>query len=167
MAHGDTENTLGWVQVDSALATSHEDLSQVVYVLCVVLRPRDEVVETNQHDVNEITEAVCHGTLEGGSKIFEAKGHDSVHECAPWGCEHHLVMVFFLDLHLVVSGKSVHERKGFMSSACIDDLVNERCAEVVFGTCPIEVMEVCANVNGTLFLFTVTRLETQVVQAMG
>ena len=91
MACGDTENTLGWVQADSALATSHEDLSQVVYVLCVVLRRRNEVVETNQHNVNEVAEVECHGTLEGGSSIFQAKGHDSICECAPRGCEHSLV----------------------------------------------------------------------------
>ena len=76
--HGDIENTLGWVQADSTLATLHEDLSQVIYVLCVVLRLRDEVVETNQHDVHEIVEAVHHSMLEGGSNIFEAKGHDPV-----------------------------------------------------------------------------------------
>ena len=70
MARGDTENTLEWVQADSALATSHEDLSQVIYVLCVLLRPSDEVIKTNQHDVNEIMEAVCHGMLEGGSGIL-------------------------------------------------------------------------------------------------
>ena len=78
--------------------------------------------------------AVHHGELEGGSNIFEAKGHDSVGECAPWGCECRLVMVLFLDLDLVVSEKTIHERKGFMSSAWIDDLVDERCGEVVFGT---------------------------------
>ena len=50
-----------------------------------------------------------------------------------------------------------------MSGACIDDLIDEGCGEVVFGTCPIEVMEVYANANGTLFLFTGTGLETQVV----
>ena len=38
-----------------------------------------------------------------------------------------------------------------MSSTCIDNLIDEGCWEVVFGTCPIEVMEVCANENGTLF----------------
>ena len=69
--------------------------------------------------------------------FFQAKGHDSISECASWGCECHFVMVFFLDLDLVVSGKTVHERKGFMSSTRIDDLVDERCGEVVFGTCPI------------------------------
>ena len=38
-----------------------------------------------------------------------------------------------------------------MSGASIDDLIDEGCGEVVFGTHPIEVAEVCANVNGTLF----------------
>ena len=60
-------------------------------------------------------------------------------------------MTFFPDLDLVISGKSIHEGKGFMSGACIDNLIDEGCWEVVFGTCPIEVVEVCANMNGTLF----------------
>ena len=123
--------------MEPALATSHEDLSQVIYVLCVVLRSRDEVLKTNQHDVHKIAEAMRHGTLEGGSSIFEAKGHDSIGECAPWGCECHFVMVFFLNLDLVLSRKTVHEGKGFMSGACIDDLIDERCWEVVFGSRPI------------------------------
>ena len=69
----------------------------------------------------------------------------------PWGCECHFVMVFFPDLYLVVTEKSVHEGEGLMSNACINDLVDERGGEVVFGTCPIKIVEVCANVNGTLF----------------
>ena len=83
--------------------------------------------------MNEVTEAVCHGTLEGGSSIFQAKGHDSICKGAPWGYECRLVTVFFLDLDLVISGKTIHEGKCLMSSACIDDLINERCGEVVFG----------------------------------
>ena len=38
-----------------------------------------------------------------------------------------------------------------MSDTCVDDLINEGCWEVVFGTFPIEIMKVYANVNGTLF----------------
>ena len=60
-------------------------------------------------------------------------------------------MIFFPDLDLVISGKSIHEGKGFMSDARIDDVINERRGKVVFGTCPIKVVEVCANVNSTLF----------------
>ena len=63
-------------------------------MLCLLLGPRNEVLKINQHDVNEVMEAMCHGVLEGGSRILEAKGHDSVGECAPWGCEYHFAMVF-------------------------------------------------------------------------
>ena len=45
-----------------------------------------------------------------------------------------------------------------MSDACTDDLVNERCGEVVFGTCPIKVAEVFANTNGTLFFIHGNRI---------
>ena len=96
-------------------------------------------------------ETICHGALEGGSSVFLAKGHDLVCECPPWGFECHIVTVFFPDLDLVISGKTIHEGKGFMSSACINDLVDERCGEVIFGTCPIKVIGVYANANGTLF----------------
>ena len=99
--------------------------------------------------------------------FFQAKGHDSISECAPWGCECCLITVFFLNLDLVISRKTVHEGKGLMSGARINDLIDEGCGEVVFGTCPIEVAKVYASTNGTLFLLTRTRLETQVVYAMG
>ena len=120
-------------------------------MLCLLLQPCNEVVKTNQHYVNEVAEVVCHGMLEGGSSVFQAKGHDAIHKCTPQGCECRLIMVFFWDLDLVISKKSVHEGKGLMSIACINNLIDEGCWQVVFGTCPIEVMEVCANVNGTLF----------------
>ena len=78
----------------------------------------------NQYDVNEVAEAMCQGALEDGSNIFQAKGHDSLHKCAPRGCECCLIMVFFSDLDLVISKKTVHEGKCFMSGTCIDDLID-------------------------------------------
>ena len=51
------------------------------------------------------------------------------------------------DLNLVVFGKAIHEGKYLMYGACID----EGCWEVVFGTRPIEIAEVYANTDGTLF----------------
>ena len=103
-------------------------------------------------------ETICHGMLEGGTSIFEAKGHESIGEFAPWDCECRFVTVFFLDLDLVVLRKTVHERKGLMSVACIDDLVDERGREVAFGTCPIKIVEVSANANGTLFFIHGNRI---------
>ena len=105
--------------------------------MCLLLQPRNKVVKLNQHDVNEVAEAMCHGTLEGSSSIFQAKGHESICECAPRGCECSLEMIFFLNLDLVISGKPIHEGKDLMSGACIDNLIDEGCWEVVFGTFPI------------------------------
>ena len=45
-----------------------------------------------------------------------------------------------------------------MFGACINNLIDEGCWEVVFGTCPIEIMEVCANVDGTLFFIHRNRI---------
>ena len=76
--------------------------------------------------------------------------------------------VFFLDLDLVVPEKTVHEGEGLMSGVCIDDLVDEWGGEVVFRTCPIDIVTVCANVNGTLFFIHGNRIRNpQVVYAMG
>ena len=117
--------------------------------------------------MDEVDETVCHGMLEGGSCILQTKANYLIHECAPWGCECSLVMIFFLDLDLVISKKSVQERKDLMSGACIENMIDEGCLEVVFGTCAIHIMEVCANMDGTLFLFMGTGFETHVVYAMG
>ena len=108
--------------------------------------------------MDEVAETVCHSTLEGGSSVLQAKGHDSVRECAPWGCECSLVMILFLDLNLVISGKSIHEGKDLMSGTCIDNLIDEGCSKVVFGTLPIEIVEVCTNVDGTLFFIHRNRI---------
>ena len=96
--------------------------------------------------------------LEGGSSVFKTKGDYSIIEYAPRGCECSLVMILFPDLNLVISRKSILEGKGLMSSARIDDLVNERCLETVFGTCPIKVAEVYVNTNGTLFFIHGNRI---------
>ena len=79
-------------------------------------------------------ETVCHGTLEGGSSVLQTKGHYSIGKCAPRGCECSLVTIFFLDLDLVTSEKIIHEGKDLMSGACIDNMIDEGCWEVVFWT---------------------------------
>ena len=75
--------------------------------------------------------------LEGGSSVLQTKGNYSIGECDPWGCECSLVTILFLDMDLVIFGKSIHEGKDLMSGACIDNLIDEGYWEVVFGTHPI------------------------------
>ena len=69
-------------------------------------------------------------------------------------------MIFFLDLDLVISDKTIHEGKYLMSGTCIDNMINEGCWEVVFGTGPIQIVEVCMV---PYFLFMGMRFETYVV----
>ena len=38
-----------------------------------------------------------------------------------------------------------------MAGAVVDNLIDERCWEVVFWTCVIEITKVGANANGALF----------------
>ena len=61
-----------------------------------------------------------------GSNIFKAKWHNTICKRAPGGCERSLVLVFFPDLNLVLTGKTIHERKDFMSGIGVNDMVNER-----------------------------------------
>ena len=98
-----------------------------------------------------VAETVCHGTLEGWSNILHTKGNYSIGECAPRGCECSLVMILFPNLDLVISRKAIHEGKDLMSGARINDLIDEACWEVVFGTCPIHITEFCIDANGSLF----------------
>ena len=108
--------------------------------------------------MDEVAETVCHGMLEGGSSLLQTKGHYSIGECAPWGCECNLVTIFFPDLDLVISEKPVHEGKYLMFGVCIDDLIDEGCWEVVFGTRPIYITEFYANVDGILFFIHGNRI---------
>ena len=48
-----------------------------------------------------------------------------------------------------------------MSDARIDDLIDEGCGEFVFGTCPIKVVEVCANMISTFFFIHGNRIRNQ------
>ena len=67
-------------------------------------------------------------------------------------------MILFLDLNLVIYEKIVHEGKDLMSDAYVDDLIDEGCWEIVFGTCPIYIVEVYANADGTLFFIHGNRI---------
>jgi hypothetical protein len=62
------------------------------------------------------------------------------------------------DLDLVIAKKSIHEGEDFMTDTGIDDLIDEGSREVVFGTSLVEVTEVCANSNGTLFFIDRDRI---------
>ena len=53
---------------------------------------------------------------------------------------------------MVIARESVHEGESLVAGAVINDLIDEECWKVVFGTCIIEIAKVCADVDSALFL---------------
>jgi hypothetical protein len=55
------------------------------------------------------------------------------------------------DLYLVVSRKTIHERKDLATCAFIDYLVNKWRGEIILWTSLVQIMEVRTYANRTLF----------------
>ena len=108
--------------------------------------------------MDEVVEAEIHNTLKSGSNILEVEWHDLIHKHTRGVCEGILVLVFFPDMNLVISKKAVHEGKDLMSSAFIDNLIDEGCWKVVFETRPIQITKFCANLDGTMFFIHRNRI---------
>jgi hypothetical protein len=72
----------------------------------------------------EVVERKIHGPLKSSSNISQTKRHLLISECTPQKNESGFVFVFRLDLYLIVSQKTIHERKGFTTYTFIDYLVN-------------------------------------------
>ena len=99
----------------------------------------------------EIMKIKRHGPLKGGTNIFKTKKHLTICECTPRTNECRFVLVFGFDLDLIVSQKIVHERKGFTTSTFINDLVNEWCWKIIFGTCLVQITKIGTYMNRALF----------------
>jgi hypothetical protein len=94
---------------------------------------------------------VCHGALESGSRILEAERHDTICKGTPRGSECGFVLIGWVDLNLVVAREAIHEGKSLVADTIIDNLVNEGCWKIVFGTSMIEIMKIHTNTNSALF----------------
>jgi hypothetical protein len=98
----------------------------------------------------EVMKRKIHGPLKGGN-MFETKRYFTICECTPWADECRFVLVFGFDLNLVISRKTIHERKGFTTRTFINDLVDEWCGKIIFGTCLIQITEVGTYTNRAVF----------------
>jgi hypothetical protein len=61
------------------------------------------------------------------------------------------MLVFGLNIYMIVSQKTIHERKYLTACAFIEDLVNEWGGEIILWTCLIQIMEVRTYANRSLF----------------
>jgi hypothetical protein len=101
--------------------------------------------------MRQIVKNVCHGPLESGISILEAKWHDTIRKGAPRGCECNFVLIGGVNLDLVVTRETIHEGQSLVTCAIIDYLVNEGCWKVVFGTSVIEIEEVRTDTDSAMF----------------
>ena len=110
-----------------------------------------EVVQAGEDDLSQIMKDVCHGPLESCTGIFEAEGHDTICKRTPRGNECGFILIGWVNLNLVIAREFVHKGESLVASVVIDNLVDERHWEVVFWTCIIEIVKVCANTDSALF----------------
>jgi len=76
-------------------------------------------------------ECVRHGLLESGPSIFKAKRHFPISEGAPRANEGGLMLIFTLDMDLIISRESIHKGEYFISSAIVQDLINEKLVQTL------------------------------------
>ena len=125
------------------------------------------IIYIDQYNVNEVMEVKGHNPLKSGSCIFKAKRYDTRHKSALGGSKSGFVLIFFADMDLVITRKTIHEGKYFVASTRINDLVNEWSGKVVFGKFQIQVTKFSTDVNGTLFFVDRNRVRNPSVICNG
>jgi hypothetical protein len=91
-----------------------------------------------------------HGPLKSGSNILQAKRHLLIRKCTPWIDKSCFMFIFGINLYLIVSRKTIHERKYLTACTLIDNLVNERGGEIILWTGLVQILEVHTYVNCSL-----------------
>ena len=82
----------------------------------------------------DVVEGKVHYLLKGCSEIFQTEWHFLVHEGTPRTNKSRFMLVFWLDLDLIISEKSIHKRKYFATRTRINDLIYKGSGVVVLGT---------------------------------
>jgi hypothetical protein len=120
-------------------------------MLIFFLGTSSEVVQVSEDNASEIIKNISHNPLECGTNIFESKRHDTIRKSTPQGGKCGFVLIFWMDMDLIVVIEPIHEGQGLVACIVIDNLVDERHWEVVFGTSMIDIVKVSADANSAMF----------------
>jgi hypothetical protein len=121
-------------------------------MLSLFLGSSSEVIQVSENDAREIMENISHGLLECSTYVLDSKRHNTIIKSTPWGGKCSFILICWMDLDLIVARETIHERQSLVACTIINNLVNERYGEVVFGTSMIEIEKVNENVNSSLFV---------------
>jgi hypothetical protein len=83
--------------------------------------------------------------------------------CTPRGNECGFILIGWVDLNLVIARESVHKGESLVAGAVIDNLIDERRWEVVFGHALLRSRKSVQTRIEPYFLSTGTGLETHEV----
>jgi hypothetical protein len=115
-------------------------------------RVSNKIIKVRFSYVLKIMKRESHGTLKGCSDILRPKGIFQVCKRSPRTNKFHLLLVFVFYLNLIISRKFVHKRKHFASDTLVENLIDERCGEVVFRIGHVLVTEIHGYTDGSLLL---------------
>jgi hypothetical protein len=114
------------------------------------LRSSSEVIQVSEDDASKIMENISHGLLECRTCVFYSKMHDTIRKSTSWGSKSSFILICWMDLDFIVVGEPIHEGQGLVVIRIIDNLVDERGWEVVFGTSMFEIAKVGVDENSAL-----------------
>jgi hypothetical protein len=91
-----------------------------------------------------------HGLLKSGSIFLQAKRHHLIRNYTPWIDKKKIMLVLRLNLYLIVSQKTIHEREDLTICAFIENMVNEWGREIILWIGLVQIMKFCTYMNRSL-----------------
>ena len=85
--------------------------------------------------------------------VFQPKRHNLVAEGAPLCDEDGFLHIFRFHLDLIITRETIHEREYLMLSGVVDQNINVRKWEIIFGACPVQILVVYAHMHLSIFLW--------------
>jgi hypothetical protein len=154
LAPVDAEDAFFWVEPESGLSHVSKRLRQVVDF---VFASDDDVVDIGENvSANLVIEYELCEAGEGGSDILEAFGHPYKTVGGEGADETDICLVLLTEEYLVVTRKTVEQSHDFAACYGVDDLVDAREREFVFGQALFKLVKSMHMRHLPFFFFTMT-----------
>ncbi|KAG5335269.1 hypothetical protein C0989_001606 [Termitomyces sp. Mn162] len=115
------------LEVELVLAEAFQDEMSDLMVFLQCFGVDEDVIEVHAHYTlyNEVLKDIIHHGLEGGWAVGETKEHDEQLKQSLVGLEGHLLLVSFLNAHIVVTPPDIQFSEVLHASKVVDELGDE------------------------------------------
>jgi hypothetical protein len=122
-------------------------------VIFLAFARNDDIIDISEDIVAHLVFENLLGEVgECRASIFESFEHAYEAVCVEGGNETGASLVFLFHVDLVITREAVEEGNDFVAGCSIDDLVDSRQREVIFGACLVKAGEVNAHVPFSVLL---------------